>query len=415
MAACGAAVEASLAPSTSGEVMYSRMYGFALRNIQQNIVESTKSSSALVAACLLLAISEVLIGQELAALSHLQGMLLLLQQRQESKVNRLNTGSCLSSETSFVLDEDIDIAGAILDIGTASYALGIQPRLPSLTEKLSNDHSLRPNDFSYVERRVLKTLHSSYAFASTHNRWRYVPNKFVPKDTFIGQSQICADLFQRIQEVGLLAAELDTAQVLRALILRAQCSVCLIYLQRLLEPLETGYDRFQASFRSAVEDAKIVMNTRPVQTHSYIDCSLDLGVIQPLYFTAIKCRDLVTRLEAVKLLQMTGREGPFDGKKFSLLARRIVELETRICNPSDINGNVVEQQLIPESMRVHGAGIDVTHSPGMFATTISASFSRCRDVESLLDADSPNEYEDPCHWELWDELLPLPACAVRLK
>jgi hypothetical protein len=124
---------------------------------------------------------------------------------------------------------------------------------------------------------------------------------------------------------------------------------------------------------------------------------------------------MVTRLEAVKLLQMTGREGPFDGRKFFVVARRVVELETGISNPSDVNGNIVQRKLIPESMRVHSAGIDVTHSPGIFATTIPASFSRCRDVESLLDADSPNEYEDPCHWEMWDELLPLPACAVGLK
>ena len=407
MAACGAALEACLAPSTSGELMYSCMYGVALRRIQQNIAESTKSSLALVAACLLLAISEVLTGQELAALSHLQGMLLLLQQRQQSPVSKVNPGSCLSSEMSFDLDDEIDVAGAILDISTASYALGLEPRLPCLTAKVSDDHFSRPNDLFYVERRVLKTLHSSYTFASTHNRWRYVPNKFVPKDTFIGQSQICADLFQRIQEIGLLAGGIHTAQVLRALTLRAQCSVCLIYLQMLLDPMETGYDRFKASFRSIVEDAEVVLRNTPVQIYGYIDCSLDLGVIQPLYFTAFKCRDLVTRLEAVKLLQMTGREGPFDGTRFSTLARRVVELETGISNPVVINRNTMQQKVIPERMRVHSAGIDTTHSPGIFATSILALFSRCRDVDSLLNAESPNEYEDPGHWEKWDELLPL--------
>jgi hypothetical protein len=170
-----------------------------------------------------------------------------------------------------------------------------------------------------------------------------------------------------------------------------------------------GYDRFWNTFRSILEDAEIVLQNQLSGAPHYFNISLDLGVIQPLFFTAIKCRELKTRMKAVDLLNRSGREGPFDGKRLAVVAQRAVEQETDICNGigNDVDGRV--SHVAPERHRLHSAGIDSTQVPGMLCMGVPASFSRCRDVEALLEANSPEEYKEPKNWEMWDELLPWAA------
>ena len=407
MAALGAAINACLVVSPSGAIVYSRHCASALRSIQHAVESSVQSPIALLAACLLLSVSEILMDQELSALSHLQGMLLVLRQRQRKMMDSSPLGPCPDNEVHFVMKDEVDVAGAILDISTASYALGLELRLPTLaTNKVQDSDTALNDNATTIEHRTLTTLHSSYAFASKHYHWRYVPHKFVPRKGFVNQNYVCTELFQRIQEIGAAIPKLDHTQISRAYILRAQCSTCLIYCQNLLEPREMGYDRFWNSFSTIVEDAEIVLQNQSSVLQDYFNISLDLGVIQPLYFTAIKCRDLKTRTEAVELLKRSGRDGPFDGKRLAIVAQRALELEINTVNGMSNDGEGGVSSVVPEKHRIHGAGFDTTQFPGMTSMGVPASFSRCRDMQALLEANSPDDHKEPKYWERWDELLP---------
>jgi hypothetical protein len=167
-----------------------------------------------------------------------------------------------------------------------------------------------------------------------------------------------------------------------------------------------GYDRFWGNFGAIVEDAEIVLQHHLSGGQGHFNFSLDLGVIQPLYFTAIKCRELQNRRKAVDLLSRSGREGPFDGKRLAVVAQRAVGLETNISRSIGDEGKGGVSHVVPEKHRLHSAGFESTQFPGMSYVGVPASFSRCRDIEVLLEAESPDEYKEPKHWEIWDELLP---------
>jgi hypothetical protein len=53
-----------------------------------------------------------------------------------------------------------------------------------------------------------------------------------------------------------------------------------------------------------------------------------MGYIPPLYLVAIKCRDPITRREAISILEETnGREGLWDARLHARVARRWMEVE----------------------------------------------------------------------------------------
>ena len=394
MAVLGAAVNACLAPSTQGAILYSKHCGEALRCIQGVIAEPQSCSPALIVACLLLAVSEVLMGQELSALSHLQGTLLVLQQKQKYG-NKLQCGTY----EGYCLDDEIDAAGAIMDISTASYALGIEPRLPQFASVAPRMNASMPYKLSN-EHKVLRALHSGYRFASTYNRWKYVPNQLVPEEAFTNQFQCCTELALCIQDLADLAIVDDCSHDVRPYILKAQCSTCLVYLENLLDPMETGYDQYLCIFQAMVEDSEFVMDNIEPAKYKYLPFSMDLGIIWPLFFTATRCRDLQLRLKALRLLEKTGREGPFDGPRFAVLAKRVIELETGPDTTADNDISTV----VAEQARLHTIGIDVEESFERNPLFMKAVFARCRDIGKLLDTDCADEFKEPVHWEIWNEL-----------
>ncbi|KAL9580116.1 MAG: hypothetical protein Q9212_004680 [Teloschistes hypoglaucus] len=72
-------------------------------------------------------------------------------------------------------------------------------------------------------------------------------------------------------------------------------------------------------------DTTTASNREPIAPSLLEPSSFD-GLIQPLYFTAVKCRDRATAERAVKLLEMDPwREGQWDSAQMAALARRDME------------------------------------------------------------------------------------------
>lgn len=215
MAALGASIEVTSFLSRHKLIVYAKFYANALDVVQQYLVEAANPSTTLIVACLLLAVCEITMGQELAALSHIQGTLLLLQRRQISMTPNVCAGQNSWVHCQFALNDSLDFAGAVIDIGTASYALSLNPRLHLVTGARKQHCSSWAGEQSCNERRILQTLHSSYAFASQHFQWRYPPDKFVPTEAFIAQNRLCAALFHCIQELGSIIDSMGGGQTAR--------------------------------------------------------------------------------------------------------------------------------------------------------------------------------------------------------
>lgn len=137
--------------------------------------------------------------------------------------------------------------------------------------------------------------------------------------------------------------------------------VVYISLSTCLEPDEISYDTFQLQFERIVEQAEFILKP-------YVDgtlanrkrFSLEMNVIQPLYFTSLKCRDSTLRRHAISLLQMSGQEGVWDGKMLGIVAKYVAEHEEhQACVEVGSSTFRDEKMVIHESARVHGVALNV--------------------------------------------------------
>jgi hypothetical protein len=123
--------------------------------------------------------------------------------------------------------------------------------------------------------------------------------------------------------------------------LRLQHIATFIWLARCTELEESGFDAYLPEFASIVKwsRALITPSSEPKAPclHTQLAAlsvtniprfSLNMGYIPPLYLVAIKCRDPITRREAISILEETnGREGLWDARLHAKVARRWMEVE----------------------------------------------------------------------------------------
>lgn len=100
---------------------------------------------------------------------------------------------------------------------------------------------------------------------------------------------------------------------------------------------EIIYDTHHATFSLLLSTATACL------AHSIPSITLDIGVIQPLYYTAIRCRDPQLRRHALSLLwRIPHREGMWDTTIMSMVAARVIQLE---------EAESVELPVVPEWAR----------------------------------------------------------------
>lgn len=98
-------------------------------------------------------------------------------------------------------------------------------------------------------------------------------------------------------------------------------------------------------FQLVVEEASSILATPIPETKLCSSFHFEMGVLPPLYFTAIKCRHQELRLRALSLLrQAPRREGLWDREELVAVAERVIEIE----NPG-VSGPGV---LVPDEHRV---------------------------------------------------------------
>lgn len=91
---------------------------------------------------------------------------------------------------------------------------------------------------------------------------------------------------------------------------------------------ELAYDAFTAKFKEILDMAENIILTA-MKARAALEFSIDLAIIQPLWFTACKCRHPVLRRKAIYLLNRSGTEGLWDGCVMAAAATWVVDFEER--------------------------------------------------------------------------------------
>lgn len=137
--------------------------------------------------------------------------------------------------------------------------------------------------------------------------------------------------------------------------------VIYITLSTCLEPDESSYDTFQLQFERIVEQAEFIL--KPCVDGTLAErkrFSFEMNVIQPLYFTSLKCRDSTLRHHAISLLQMSGQEGVWNGKMLGIVAKYVAEHEESQGFVEVGSSTFPDKKMvIHESARVHGVALNV--------------------------------------------------------
>jgi hypothetical protein len=145
-----------------------------------------------------------------------------------------------------------------------------------------------------------------------------------------------------------------------------------------LSPHEMVYDMFDDTFQSIVCLSDQLLQARLSSPWSDT-FTLELGIVQPLYITAVKCRVHHIRAAAIKLLGSVPRpEGIWNGQIMAKIAEQV-----RIIEEGDFDLQSLGSKRLPESCRIHSVGSN-TNQKARTATYF------CK----LLRSDGSGKFED---------------------
>ncbi|KAK5104637.1 hypothetical protein LTS08_002528 [Lithohypha guttulata] len=146
--------------------------------------------------------------------------------------------------------------------------------------------------------------------------------------------------------------------------LRLTHVVSVVWLSTCLSRDEGSCDSYIGHFQHALDQAAKVLG------HGVPQIQFEQGVIPPLYFTALKCRDLVIRQQALSLLQKApSREGLWRRDEAVRVARRVIDLETS-------NSHIASEGNIFQSARICEAKIKYTDEVGTYVKFYSKLVGR---------------------------------------
>ncbi|RMJ20055.1 hypothetical protein CDV36_000204 [Fusarium kuroshium] len=211
------------------------------------------------------------------------------------------------------------------------------------------------------------------------------------------------------------------------IVLRAQCLAAFVYVATILEPREMAFDVYAPEFQEIITAVETLSpNTVDGGTSSNREDDLplftpEMGIIHPLYFTALKYRDPFWRRRAVALLRRSGREGPWVGEIEAALASAIAAREEQPEKPGErVSGDLTR---IPESARISNCWVVeymrddvdsgyISRSDETRIRKVKAILIRCYDMEKMLhnSIQAPNEHpwRDRTQWAWWEEIISVP-------
>ncbi|KAK4236687.1 hypothetical protein C8A03DRAFT_16683 [Achaetomium macrosporum] len=399
-------------------------YAQALRQTRADLSGLRHGAVPCIVACLLLAFTEVLQHRNDKGHLHLQGVFALLAARADG------------NSTAIADEDEISLMFHKLDLQSATYALGRSPDLPP-SPPVTPDASL----LASPDRVLFRILHSCYHFASTAYRYRYINRRLIPAELFIEQGRHLGVLqhwlrssCRQFQDPHRAIAARSSGEQL--LVLRAQAFAAFIYVASIFQPHETAFDAYGPEFQEIITSAEALFektqNGTPLGDgpSSLPPFTPEMGIIQPLFFAALKYRHPLWRRKALNLILRSGREGPWCGEIEATVAWAVIKAEECLADHPPLGplGMEVAEDLalhepsdVAEARRVHACSVvayagrepdneiheDIGLRPGpMFA---QVRLSRCRNVDRMLGVSGRGPcgypWQDQMYWDTWTETI----------
>ncbi|OCL07363.1 hypothetical protein AOQ84DRAFT_320056, partial [Glonium stellatum] len=380
---------------SSGEYAYgAQEYGKAVRHLLRQLSEEGQQGRATALICGLLFITfEVLRGNDLAALHHLEGCVNMLNETHDAAGLH---GRITTQASPAVFENDVEQellpTFARLDL-EASFYMGLRsPRLyldhPGTSEP---DHP-SPIFSSVLEasnylNSIMNRTHKFTRSIGDHFRYRTIGN--APIDVISEQHSLLSQLSEWESAFDSLMSHYQPSSPHHAPQERKQISLLQIHhkvsvttLACTLNVEERAYDAFNPLFGQIVSLAETLHDAAPSQEpppHQQpqqrqrqrqqeeegeksppTTFSLETGIVYPLYWAAIKCRDGRTRRHALALLRTCAQEGVWVGEIQAGIAKRVVEIEEgEALDCAGAQGVFKEAWEIPEWVRVHSVGMEL--------------------------------------------------------
>ncbi|KAL2023058.1 hypothetical protein VTK56DRAFT_3968 [Thermocarpiscus australiensis] len=409
-AAFGAAYESSLnntiekAPCSAW-----RYYGSALARLQSDLNDQTAGPESLALASMILACVEILSQHEQNAYAHFLGAVKILTKTCQRRQGAPSAGILHAVKDGLVK----------LNVLIGSYALSQTPQLMYLESQgaAAGDDAFR--DPELAMNAATLCLHQSYQFIESAARLRYTYPSWKEHDSIMCERQSdaltqcrsvldgLAALATRLQAQYSPATSMlrDSETLAEIYALRTQLAVTIIYILCLHSPFQTAYDEHQDRFQSIVSDAaasaRLRRRTKPSAFKRF---SPRPGIVSPLFFVSMKCRDPPLRALATAMLKEQGREGPADGQIMAAIGARLAALETCASVPSSPGAPLAARHVL-EEQRVHGYGVSPPRLNGEGRRVIDVQFSRPK--LPLVHGWGHVDYSHVDHWIFWTETIEL--------
>ncbi|CBF82745.1 hypothetical protein AN3420.2 [Aspergillus nidulans FGSC A4] len=158
------------------------------------------------------------------------------------------------------------------------------------------------------------------------------------------RDQICEELLSwRWSHDKLLdrhGLEIQQSDLRASLLLRIYYQAALLWVCVALDRDENGHDNFTADFESLISNAEEILRlsspTRGAEKARVKDAesafSLEGGIIAPMYYAAVRCRNPFLRRRALNILfQHSKREGMWNARLCAQVTKVVVEVEESQC------------------------------------------------------------------------------------
>ncbi|CAG9975249.1 unnamed protein product [Clonostachys byssicola] len=403
-AAFGAAYELSL-NDTIEKVPGSawRYYGSALTMLQSGLKDDGVEPESLALASLILACVEVLSQHEHNAFAHFLGAVQIL-----TRAYQRRSGAPSSDFLNKIKD---GVVNANLLLG--GYALS---QTPQLMYVVFQDAAPGNNLFDKPELAIdaaMLCLQRSYQFISSASRLQYKHPSWKEYNSALCQDQNkalaecdymldgLAELITRLQaqHSSSTVTQKDWEILAELYALRTQLTANTIFILCIDTPFETAYDEHLDKFRSIVSDAAASARLRRWSKPSaFKRFSTRLGIVSPLYFTILKCRDPALRNVAVTMLSEQDREGPADGHILAAIGAQVAALEISDSSPSTPGAPLAACDIL-EEQRFHGFTVPPPRFDSEGRRVVDVVFTRPNPplAQGWGDAD----YSVPGGWSKW--------------
>jgi hypothetical protein len=337
-----------------------RQYSKALGGLRQYLSTTKGLDLNIILICALIHISiEVIQNNYANAVVHLENSLQLLRQSPKHIQSAIPDQSNQQSQLEIVeVDSDLARAFLRLDLQASTY-LGM--RAPALEVKQTA--LTTPARFSSISQAkdVLDALTGKLYFLirNTVEEYRYRRDEAIPPETAaqVAHLKQALDLWNSRFEKYLSrsTSKFSRQEQLVINVLLVNHRISTIEAATCTHPEASIFDQFDAKFDEIVTLAATAIWARGTPSSHVLNFSLDMGVIHPLYWTAIKCREPWIRQRAMSLLRsITFQEGVWDAAVQAGIAEVAIARERQCCGDGPAAG-----WRPPEVARVHSVGTNV--------------------------------------------------------